>query len=112
MSAHILNFHRPSPDEPGTLPPLDVTAQVTAILNVASTLLKSDHVIVGYHGEASSARPSLWLKDCSRLRNMARVGRASYDRQGQDEKGPYRVGLFELDGVTCCWIERRPSCAA
>lgn len=108
MESNVITLRRERP----ALQPLDLRASVDAILEAASSLMREDLVILAYQGDIATHLPVLWVKDCSRLRNLARVGVASYDRTGHADDGPYRVGVFQRCGVTVQWMERITPCAA
>lgn len=108
MSAKVIAMHPQAP----LLEPLDIPRALDAILEAANSLLREELIITAFQADIVTARPVLWIKDCSRVRNLARVGVASYDRVGHNEDGAYRVGVFERCGVTVQWMERITSCAA
>ena len=43
------------------------------------------------------------------MRALVEVGEANYDMSGVDDRGPYHVGMFLLDGVRVQWFERVPA---
>lgn len=89
---------------------LAVHAYVKNILDAANSLLRDGRLtIIAFHVSGHPPVPTIWVTDCPYVRNMARVGIASYDRQGTDALGTYRIGQFERCGVNIEWIERVPS---
>lgn len=107
MSASIHSI-RSTPAQQ-TTSQMAVGAYLHAILEAATALIRMGHQIIAFHAEIVSRYPSLWLADSPELRNMVRCGHASYDRQGTDEHGSYRVGVFMIGGVVAQWLERVPS---
>jgi hypothetical protein len=101
----VADAHRPSP----ALPPMNVPAYVHSILEAANSLLRNNFEVVAFEAAWVGLPPVIWIKDTPHTRDLARVGVASYDRSGNDENGPYRIGCFERDGVKVQWFERVPS---
>lgn len=92
-----------------TLPRMNVDAYLAAILKAATALLRNDLEVVCFMADVVSTMPVLWIKDTPRARALIATGGASYDRSGRDEKGQFRLGCFECDGVQVQWFERVPS---
>jgi hypothetical protein len=108
MSAtvHQLTAHADRASAQGSLG-LAVHAYVKNILDAANSLLRDGRLtIIAFKALGHPPAPTIWVLDCPYVRNMARVGIASYDRQGSDEYGTYRIGKFERCGVNVEWIER------
>lgn len=91
---------------PPPIPPMNVHAYVHTILEAANSLLRNNFEIIAFQADIVTKTPILWLKDGPHVRDMIRVGLASYDRSGSDGTGPYRIGCFERCGVTVQWLER------
>ncbi|MDO8931846.1 MAG: hypothetical protein Q7U97_05585 [Rhodocyclaceae bacterium] len=91
---------------PSAAPAWPVHAYVASVLEAANSLMRDGFEIMAFLADAITPAPVIWVNDCSRLRNLARVGIASYERTGQDKDGPYRVGVFVRCGVTVQWLER------
>jgi len=104
MSATVIQMRRKEP--PAVVPPLNVHAYVHTILEAANSLLRDELEIIAFNADISTHKPVIWVNDCPRVRNLARVGQASYQRQGHSADGPYQVGVFERCGVSVQWMER------
>jgi hypothetical protein len=94
--------------EPAT-PPMGVHAYMQTILNASTTLMRAGHEILAFYAEVVTAAPVVWIRDTPTVRNLVADGSANYDMSGIDDRGPYRVGMFLLDGVRVQWFERVPS---
>lgn len=91
---------------PPAAPVWPVHAYVASVLEAANSLMREGNEIIAFEADIITPAPVIWLNDSPRLRNLARVGVAGYERTGQDSSGPYRVGVFTRCGVTVQWIER------
>lgn len=109
MTATITHLHAAPRRAPPAIPPMNVHAYVHTILEAANSLLRNDYEIVAFQADIITRTPIIWLKDCPHVRDLIRVGVASYDRTGADDTGPYRIGVFARAGVTVQWLERVPS---
>lgn len=95
--------------QPPAIPPMNVGAYVHSIMEAATSLMRNDYEILAFQADVVTNTTILWLKDSPRVRELARVGIASYDRCGADATGAYRIGVFSRCGVTVQWLERVPS---
>ncbi|OHC68605.1 MAG: hypothetical protein A3H93_09080 [Rhodocyclales bacterium RIFCSPLOWO2_02_FULL_63_24] len=110
MTATITHLRVATPRRSApVVPPMNVHAYVHTILEAANSLLRNDYEVIAFQADIVSKTPILWLKDCPHVRELVRVGIASYDRTGADDTGAYRVGVFSRCGVTVQWLERVPA---
>jgi hypothetical protein len=109
MSATVthLRIARTKPDP--TPPVMGVHAYMQTILDASTALMRAGHEILAFYAEVVTAAPVVWIRDTPGVRALVEVGEASYDMSGIDDRGPYRVGMFLLDGVRVQWFERVPS---
>lgn len=89
--------------------PMGVHAYMQTILDASTALMRAGHEILAFYAEVVSAAPVIWIRDTPAVRNMVTLDEAAYDMSGVDDRGPYRVGMFQLDGVRVQWFERMPS---
>lgn len=94
--------------QPAT-PPMGVHAYMQTILDASTVLMRSGHEILAFYAEVVTAAPVIWIRDTPGVRALVTVGEAAYDMSGIDDRGPYRVGMFLLDGVRVQWFERVPA---
>lgn len=101
-----LRIARAKPAQP---PAMGVHAYMQTILDASTALMRNGHEILAFYAEVVTAAPVIWIRDTPGVRALVTVGEASYDMSGIDDRGPYRVGMFMLDGVRVQWFERVPS---
>jgi len=101
-----LRIARTHPHRPP--PPMGVHAYMQTILDASTALMRAGHEILAFYAEVVTAAPVIWIRDTPRVRSLVETGDASYDMSGIDDRGPYRVGMFLLDGVRVQWFERVP----
>lgn len=87
-------------------PAMAVHAYMQAILGAATALMRAGHEILAFYAETITASPTIWIRDTPAVRGLVVIGQASYDHQGADDRGPYRVGSFDCAGVRVQWFER------
>lgn len=81
--------------------------RVDAIFRATNTLLTAGHKILVVGSEMRTfPKPVLWVANDPRLGQMVVEDRAVYYHSGNDVMGHYRIGQFDLDGVTVMWVER------
>lgn len=81
--------------------------RVDAIFRATNALLVAGHKILVVGSEMRTfPKPVLWVANDPRLSQMVAEDRAVYYLSGNDVMGHYRVGQFDLDGVTVMWVER------
>lgn len=102
----VAEAHRRPP--PGALP-MNVDAYLHSVMEAATSLLRNNLEVAGFHADGDAGAVALWVRDCPLVRRMALLGEAAYLRSGVDADGPYRDGVFYRCGVTVIWRERAPS---
>lgn len=80
--------------------------RVDAIFRATNILLMAGHKILLVGSEMRFPKPVLWVANDPRLGQMVAEDRAVYYHSGNDVMGHYRIGQFDLDGVTVMWVER------
>lgn len=109
MTATVTHLRIARAARPAATPPMGVHAYMQTILDASTTLMRSGHEILAFYAEVVTAAPVIWIRDTPGVRALVEVGEANYDMSGIDDRGPYRVGMFLLDGVRVQWFERVPA---
>jgi hypothetical protein len=109
MSATITHLRVARAAPPAALLPMGVHAYMQTILEASTALMRAGHEIVAFYAEVVTTMPVIWIRDTPAVRALIDCGEAAYDMSGIDDRGPYRVGMFLIEGVRVQWFERVPA---